>query len=355
MADAREANARRLRRLVEMTRNQAVVRAGKALHGTWAVGRKPDHAVFRTELIRLPGDAGPGPLVRLALPRGVAMRFYLLAVFEAQCRLGVDSEWVSDRPLAGVGSWSDFIAIDGAYDTRSKTYMSETKQGRQGSADLRLRQIQSALKTLEELGPEQALVSVPRARNGGRRLYGEFTLMKETGRGGLQTPDTYVVPHNHWSARTVTIPTDFFLKGWVQVLQPSEVATWLILRVLSQWARDQHAETGVYLYGKPRLEDWGLPRDAWEDGCQRLREFGLIRHARSTPLDASGPVGSDDIMNWFAQDGRERYEPHRWQVIDVGLAKDAVKVCTRELTLRQKELDSAAERRALRKGGLPPA
>ncbi|MER5466629.1 hypothetical protein ABT010_39605 [Streptomyces sp. NPDC002668] len=105
---------------------------------------------------------------------------------------------MSDRPLTGVGSWSDFIAIDGAYDAQSKTYMPDTKQARNGS-DLRLRQIKSALQTLKGLGPERALVPVPRARNGSRRLYGEFSLMRETGRGGHQTPDTYTVPENHFA------------------------------------------------------------------------------------------------------------------------------------------------------------
>ncbi|MFD9374191.1 hypothetical protein ACFWBH_01405 [Streptomyces sp. NPDC059999] len=256
---------------------------------------------------------------------------------------------MSDRPLTGVGSWSDFIAIDGAYDAGSQAYMRDTKQGRKGSADLRLRQIQSALKTLEELGPEQALVTVPRAKNGGRRLYGEFSLMKETGRGGLQTPDAYVVPQNHWSAVTITIPANFFLQGWVQVLNPSEVATWLVLRVLSQWARKEHAKTGVYLYGKSRLEDFGLRRDAWEDGCRLLCDLKLIRHGRETALDST--AGAFDIFNWFAREGRERYEPYRWQVTDAGLAENAVKACTRELTLRKKGLDAMAEQRALRRSG----
>ncbi|MER6394283.1 hypothetical protein ABT236_38255 [Streptomyces sp. NPDC001523] len=346
MADARETNARRLRRLTEMSRSRAVERAGKALSGVWTDGFQPSQVVLRTQLIQ--SADGPGPLARLVLPRGVAMRFYLLALFEARCRLRVGDAWTGGRPLAGVGSWSDFIAIDGAYDARSTTYMRDTRQGREGAADLRLRQIQSALKTLEELGPEQALVTVPRAATGGRRLYGKFSLMKETGRGDLQTPDVYMVPQNHWSARTITIPADFFLNGWVQLLNPSEVATWLILRTLSQWARDQHAETGVYLYGKQRLEDFGLRRDAWEDGCQRLRAFGLIRPARATPLD-SKPAGID-FFGLFAQAEREQYEPYRWQVTDVGLAEDAVKVCTRELTIRQKQLDSAAKERAGRRG-----
>ncbi|GAA3122887.1 hypothetical protein GCM10020254_82490 [Streptomyces goshikiensis] len=339
MADAREVTTRRLRRLTAAVK--AVGQAGTALGGVWTDGRKPVHVVLRSHLLQ--STSGPGPLVRLVLPRGVALRFYLLAVFEAQCRLAVGGSWVNDRPLAGVGSWSDFIAIDGAYDTRSGTYMPETKQGRRGPADLRLRQIQSALKTLEELGPEQALVTMPRAGKGGRRLYGEFSLMKENGRGALQTPDIYTVPRNHWSAATITIPAEFFLNGWVQVLNSSEIATWLILRGLSQWARDTHATSGVYLYGRPRLEDFGLRRDAWEDGCQRLREFGLIRHARNAPLD-SEPKGMD-IVDVLAHGRRKQYEPYTWQVTDVGLAEDAVKVCTRELTLRQKLLDTRAAHR----------
>ncbi|MFK4687735.1 hypothetical protein [Streptomyces pristinaespiralis] len=344
MADARETNARRLRRLREMNKTKAVARASTALRDLWEASRKPDEIVLRLELIQRP-DGERAPLVRLVLPRGIALRFYLIALFEAQCRLGVGESWLNDRPLAGVGSWSDFFAIDGAYDSESKTYMPDTKQDRTG-ADLRLRQVKSALSSLEKLGPERALVEVPKARNGGRRLYGQFSLMKETGRGGHQTPDTYTVPAAHWSARTIAIPADFFLLGWVQVLNPSEIATWLILRELSQWARDEHAKTGVYLYGKARKEDFGLRRDAWEDGCSMLRSFGLLRHARPTPLDAVPKSSLYDLTNDDARDRRERYEPYRWQVIDRPLNEDAMKICTRELTLLQKELDMAAKQRA---------
>ncbi|MCZ4101104.1 hypothetical protein O3W51_33430 [Streptomyces sp. H39-C1] len=265
---------------------------------------------------------------------------------------------MSDRPLTGRGSWSDFVAIDGAYDTQSKTYMHETAQDRNG-LHLRLRQIQAALRTLEELGAdkdqlgpgesERALVQVPRAKNGGRRLYEQFSLMKETGRGNHQTPDTYTVPANHLSDATFTVPADFFLNGWIQVLNPSEIATWLILQARSQWARDTHAEAGVYLYGKARLEEFGLRRDAWEDGCQRLREFGLIRHARSAPLDSTSPDALG-LMDWWVRLGRERYEPYRWQVTNQGLARDAVKVCLRELTIRQKGLATTARLRTPEKG-----
>ncbi|MEU0646099.1 hypothetical protein [Streptomyces umbrinus] len=353
MADARETNRRRLRRLTEMGTTQAIDKANRALRDAWAVGRKPDDVVLRVDLIQLSGDvAGRAPLVRLIQSRGIALRFYLLAIFEAQCRLQVKAPWTSERPLTGVGSWADFIAIDGAYDAQSGTYMPDTKQGRTGN-DLRLRQIQAALRALESLGPEQSLVSVPRARKGGRRQYGEFSLMKETGIGGYQTPDVYSVPRNHWSARTVTIPAEFFLNGWVQVLHPSEVATWLILRALSQWARDQHILSGVYLFGKARQEDFGMQRDPWEDACQRLRDFDLIRHAHSGDLDSDPDKSGNVVAQYFARMGRERYEPYRWQITDRGLRKDALKTCMKELTIRQKALDAAADRRS-RKKGEPP-
>lgn len=347
MADTRDATSRRLRRLGEMQKTKAVEGASRALRDVWEAGRKPAEIVLRFELIQRP-DGERAPLTRLVLPRGIALRFYLLALFEAQCRLDVNEPWANARPLTGVGSWSDFVAIDGAYHSASGTYMPDTKQERTGP-DLRVRQVKSALDTLEKLGLERALAVVPRARNGGRRLYEQFSLMKEGGRGGHQTPDTYTVPAPHWPARTITVPANFFLMGWVQVLNPSEIATWLTLRALSQWAREQHAETGVYLYGKARKEDFGLRRDAWEDGCNMLRGFGLLRHARASALDADPKKGlsaSIDLVDYLAREMRERYEPYRWQVIDQRLNEDAMKICTKELTLRKKQLDLAAQQRA---------
>lgn len=346
MADTQETNRRRLRRLGEMDKTKAVDMANRALRDTWSAGRKPDDIVLRVEFIQR--KEGGAPLTNLIKPQGIALRFYLLALFEAQCRLPVDTAWTRNLPLSGPGSWSDFIATDGAYDTRTQTYMRGTKQHRNRD-DLRLRQIQGALRTLEELGPERALVTVPRAENGGRRQYAGFSLMKETGRGGYQTPDTYVVPRNHWSVKTVTVPAAFFLNGWVQVLHPSEIATWLILRALSQWARDQHAESGVYLYGKDREEDFGMRRNPWEDACQRLRDFDLIRHAHSGDLNSDlGGLGNL-FVDYAARWERERYEPYRWQITDMGLTEDAMKICLRELTLRQKNTDRAAEARAREK------
>ncbi|MFC7841932.1 hypothetical protein [Streptomyces sp. NPDC057382] len=323
-----------------MDKERSVAQASAALKNLWTAGRRPSAIVLRTSLLQPPEGRRP-TLMRLVLPKGIALRFYLLAVFEAQCRLGPEEPWENARPLSGRGSWSDLVAIDGAYESRSGTYMRSTSAGRE-LEDLRLRQVQGALRTLEGLGHEEALVAVPRGKRG-QRLYEAFSLMKETGRGSLQTPDSYTVPSKHWHAgRTITVPALFFLNGWVQVLNPSEVATWLILRALSEWAPTEHLQSGVYLYGNDRLQTFGLRRDAWEDGCQRLQEFGLIRAARPPGVD--GPFAEG--FAHLARMSRERYQPHRHQLVEQGFNEDAMKVCLKELTLRQKRLEDAATRRA---------
>ncbi|MFD6181417.1 hypothetical protein [Streptomyces goshikiensis] len=223
--------------------------------------------------------------------------------------------------------------------------------------DQRLQQVKGALRTLEDLGQENALVSMDRGARG-QRLYENFSLMQESGRGENPTPDFYTVPAPHWAAaKTITLPEDFFLKGWIQVLNPSEVATWLILRMMSQWAPTKHRASGVFLTTRPRMQLFGLPDDAWEDGCQRLLEFGLIRHAEPPETEGAGEgVDIDPVMKMLISQPahvRQPYEPHFWQMTDGGLAKDAAQKLDRELTHRQQALDTAAVKRAQQAPGRP--
>lgn len=61
------------------------------------------------------------------------------------------------------------VANDGPYDASGGDgYLPATKQGRDLQS-ARLRQLQGALRTLEDLGAQQSLVTVPRSANGGRR------------------------------------------------------------------------------------------------------------------------------------------------------------------------------------------
>ncbi|MER7047310.1 hypothetical protein [Streptomyces jumonjinensis] len=334
---------RRLRRLEQLRKTDSVTQASEALRAVWK-GKGFEQVKLRSHLLHARED-GQSPLTQLVNPRGIALRFYLLAVFEAQCRLAVGTPWSNTRGLAdGRPSWTDMIAVDGAYDVTTGTYMPDTKQGRT-MQDVRLRQVQGALKTLEEFDPQRSLVTLPRAKNGSRRLYNEFVLMSEEGRGGLQTPHVYTVPDKGkgWNGHrtlTLTIPTDFFLNGWVQILNPSEIATWLVLRELSQYAPKAHAEKGVYLYGDKRSAIFNLKRDAWEDSCRMLRALGLIRYARlGNPAEgeASGIFGSGWDYGFLTQYMREQYEPYRYQLTDQGLAEDALARCIKELTLLRAE------------------
>ncbi|MFD4546302.1 hypothetical protein [Streptomyces sp. NPDC058466] len=338
MADAQEAaNARRLRRLRQMRKTDSITRASSTLRGIWQAGKKPDSIVLRSTLLAASDEHSR--LTELILPRGIALRFYLLAAFEAQCRLGSGAPWQNVLPLKGSGSWSDLIAIDGAYDAVSGTYGTASESTpeilrRKKLGDLRLRQVKGALRTLEELGWEDALVTIPRGARG-QRLYERFLLMQEAGRGKNQTPDIYTVPAPHWKAvKTITLPAAFFLRGWIQVLNPSEVATWLILRMLSKWAPRKHFVSGVFLTAQLRMQTYGLHDDAWEDGCQRLLDFGLIRRAELPKFEG---VDESVLRSIFSQPTRprRRYEPHHWQVTDAGLDQDAAAKLEKELTLRQ--------------------
>ncbi|MEU8977645.1 hypothetical protein [Streptomyces sp. NPDC048309] len=334
-------------------------RASRVLERVWDAGRRPEKITLRRGLLLSdPQDPAP-PLTQLLRPRGVALRFYLLAVFEAQCRLGVGDEWTrrSSPPLKGPGSWSDFVAIDGAYDKPSNTYMPATNWDRDLQT-LRWQQIHGALRTLESLGQdsERALVDVPGKAKGGGRDYAAFSLMQEAGRGDAPTPAVYSVPANTWHA-TYTVPAEFFLHGWIQVLQPSEVATWMILRWLAQTFSRVYAKSGAYLYANTRLGYFRLRRDSYEDACNRLCDFGLLRDAKEGPAASSGPrplsgwgptpaLEAERFLDFSQPTRPDRHEPDHYQVTDEGLGQDAAEKCYKELLLRQKVL----QRRASAKG-----
>ncbi|WP_327075498.1 hypothetical protein OG196_42975 (plasmid) [Kitasatospora purpeofusca] len=339
MSGTRDAIERRLRRLEQLRKSHAVVQANAAVRDVWERGSQPPWIKLRAHLLYAREEGTQPPLTQLVNPRGIALRFYLLAVFEAQCRLATGAPWTSTLGLTtGRPSWADMVAIDGPYNASGGGYLPATKQGR-NLQNARLRQLQGALRTLEDLGTQRSLVTVPRSANGGRRLYADFALMSEEGRGNLQTPHTYTVPGlTGWDGNrstTVTVPADFFLNGWVQILNPSEVATWLVLRELSQHAPTVHTEQGVYLYGNRREEDFGLKRDAWQDSCHTLRAFGLIRYFLPGFPEGLSPdsfLMASGRGDTIVQRRRERYEPHRYQVTDQGLEQDALTKCIKEIT-----------------------
>ncbi|MGH4016455.1 MAG: hypothetical protein ACRDSL_21505 [Pseudonocardiaceae bacterium] len=182
-------------------------------------------------------------------------------------------------------AWVDMVAVDAAGERRTKEPRTRL--------DNRVRQVKGALDTLcdEGLAEVQLL--------GGTRRYVNFTMMHESGRGDLATPRTYSVPESN----EATI--EFFLKGWIHVLQPSEIAAWLMFRELARQYPREHVENGVYIYGDMREAEYGLKRDAYE-GHKMLRGLGLLKFAPSATRNPDG--------TWTIR-FPSRYDPHRFSAI----------------------------------------
>jgi hypothetical protein len=247
----------------------------------------------------------------------VALRFYLLALFEAQCRQRSGTGSATRMRLHhgdGAVTWVDLVAVDAEGVRRTK----ETRT----ALDNRVRQVKGALDTLHEEG----MVDVP--RRDGVHEYADFILMHEIGRGDLASPRTYTVPKANES--TVDVPVEFFLNGWIHVLQPSEIATWLMFRDLANRFPGVHAEDGVYIFGDTREEQYGLKRDAYE-GHAMLRALGLLQ---LSPTLKQHPDGQLTIRL------PSRYDPHRFQLRDDGLAQPAMPTT---LATIEKQLTALAE------------
>ncbi|MFE7759276.1 hypothetical protein [Streptomyces sp. NPDC057429] len=332
-----ESLKRRIRRLKELEKNGLLRAVNGTLADVWREGSKPKTVRLRHSfVIRRPDVVEEPPAAQLLNPRGVALRFYLLALFEAQCRLAPGAEWTGgDRPFRGRRGWNDFIAVDVAYSSTTDTYARAPERTQETK---RIRQVKGALLTLEGLG-EQALVEIPLKRGGKYRDHQAFRLMNETGRGAAAlTPDYYIVPPV--DKQMIEIPIDFLLQGWVQVLHPSEIFTWLSFRLLSAHFPARHRLSGNYLYAKKR-EHFHLLRDSWEDSCQTLVEFGLLRRMPTIAEAAAARATQGIFGSLFPQPGglggrEDRYEPYRYQLTDKGLAADALETCMKELLIRLK-------------------
>ena len=78
---------------------------------------RPPAIWLRPGFLVVPGDESgrrTAPMSRLISSKGVALRFYLLAVFDALCRQPPSEPWRNTRPVSGRMGWEDLIAVDAA-------------------------------------------------------------------------------------------------------------------------------------------------------------------------------------------------------------------------------------------------
>ena len=153
-------------------------------------GPRPSHILLRPDFLQAAeADGRAAPMSRLIASHGVALRFYLLAVFDALCRPPSSEPSRNTRPVTGRMGWEDLIAIDAAYSRPASGLPAPARRNRTLSSS-RIRQVKAALRTALRAARGPGPRGSPRKANGTDPDYGGFLLMKETGRGKLRPPAT---------------------------------------------------------------------------------------------------------------------------------------------------------------------
>lgn len=210
-----------------------------------------------TERNGLPRDKRP-PASKLIAPRGVTARLHLILLLAAaaQGRPGhlwrntVPIEQAREEPL----SLERLVCAFASH--RGGTYVASPRANK-------VRQITQAIKTLAD----HHLVVLP--HRGERLPFRDFTLLCDTGRSTDNAHIPYRLPKKN--DRCVDIPVEFFTRGWVHLLTPSETAAYLMWLDVNQYP--SHEEP--YVTGAERAGLYGLTREAYETH-QALEAFGLI-------------------------------------------------------------------------------
>ena len=214
------------------------------------------------------------PSTRLMSPRGRALSFLLILLFEAQMRLAPGQPATrNELPLKAENErtgWTDYIATDARDATDGRIFVSvRTKKARQ---------IQSSLARL----CMENLVSVPSATSRHRR-FEDFVLKQED---ALPTGDNdvYRVPESEDAF--FTVPTSLFTNGWIHVLEDSE----LVLLLIAARMRSQHGETPQPLRSGARKLHYGLSRDSFEAAHRMLDYLGILDVISDYLRSADGKV-----------------------------------------------------------------
>jgi hypothetical protein len=269
-----------------------------ALRQVWEDGSQPATIALRPGFVvrdtPLPGamsdkDPAPAtvnrpPLARLVAPRGVALRLELIALFVAQCGHGASS--VANTaldPVDGVG-WRHLVLGPSTYTPHSSAAMTQK--------DNRVRQIRTAFDKLAitEIG----LMELPGAGQPSGR-YARPRLLVENGTRSTGAASRYRQPQP--GASVVTVPANFFLNGWVHVLDDAEIAAWLMFR--------HRTQLGIsVLDGEDRLALYTLRLPTWRKhralDAYRLLEVQADPNRRYDGTMEDRPEHGDGQLHRFA-------------------------------------------------------
>lgn len=194
-----------------MLRTQVLVRWADV----WRTGSQPAEVRLRDGAIRTThrreaAYQSAAPLPRLLSPRGIAVQLYLLLLLDAGCT-------PAHRPYNARRFWSDANGHPWwSLVVRDNPFETEGVESRRSQAH---RQVLAAMRRLEaqDLG---------KYHGGSSRRPRGFALYSEGPRRvGERT--AYTLPRR---TQGISIPISFFLNGWVFVLSPAEILTWLAVR-----------------------------------------------------------------------------------------------------------------------------
>jgi hypothetical protein len=334
-ADLRERRLQRLQR-----RRQALRKARFALQELSQAGEDPPEIRLRRGFIRraeprqrnedpdrLPQRATqhPGkladavqadlrsrpPMTRLVSRSRWAMPLCLTAIFEAHCALAADHKLDHrERYLAAgpSGAWTDpWSTLLGDPDRTQRN-----------------RRVRVA-RALTELDRHSlVLLGKPRTMN----RFEQFKLLSEVGDGRA-----YEIPGE--TSTALAVPPQFYLSGWHLVLEPREIAVWLMLRDL-EW---RHGARGVGATDQTRWGYYGVTGEVYTAHYE-LAEFGLVelldlipnrRRGRVTSKQQHPHVQGGQASQANAED-RPRLPVYRFITHPEAFDRDAFEVVSRALS-----------------------
>jgi hypothetical protein len=301
---------RRLDRLKLLAETIPGASARLGSQGTWPETIKVRHRFFYHVPVqsglhpsdrRLPAPESRPPCTKIMSPRGIALRFYLLTLCEAQIRTRKGMRPGNALPLRAGGEdtgWIDLIAVPVERHS-GNVYVSV--------ADKKQRMVQSALRRLSS--DSVTLVALPNSK---RRVgrYEEFQLLDEGGERQNAEPIEYTVPSD--PDICVNLPVGLFRNGWIHCLEDTEIAFILMLA----HCRGLNKSGELFKIGSDtRIENYGIGRDAYSSH-EMLRRFGLLEV--ETEADRRGL----DIHDFWW--GKERL--HKFRLINSGFDEPATNV-----------------------------
>jgi hypothetical protein len=279
---------------------QTAARSLQRLHAEGGV--QPSLIRIRADLF-YSSDGRQSPISRISAPKGVNLQLYLLTIFEAQCRKQTGYAGPSRLPIYGKGpedlAWSEIVATEAKANLGAQSPITERGN--------RVRQIKSGFSRLHS----ENLVLYRRSK----KTEHIIVPLHESGNSGVFE---YSIPDRYpgWPSSQIFLPHEFFTRGWIHTLTPSEIRVYFALLHAGRRFTRQAREEGVFLATAVRETQYGISRDVYESHLM-LHEIGLLRRLpdKNRHSDGKAVQYRENLMLG------KNITPHRFRALPGNLRK----------------------------------